>query len=257
MMDLSSSSVLVVGGATGLGRATVEALAPRCACLVVADLNAGQGAHVESLGDHVIFMTVDVTDDEAVRQAVAAAQKAAPLRCAVVTAGIVSTTRILGRHGVMNTRDFREVIDVNLVGSASVITHAAAAMATNDPVGEDRGVIVLTSSIAGFDGGQLAYSASKAGVAAMVQSAAMELADHAIRVVGIAPGIFDTAMFGGVPAVKSLEDRVPHPGRLGRPAEFAQLVATTLDTPMLNGEVIRLDAAMRLPRVVPRVPPVL
>ncbi|MCR1784923.1 SDR family NAD(P)-dependent oxidoreductase [Nocardioides carbamazepini] len=255
-MDLTSSSVLVVGGATGLGRAVAEELAPRCAHLVVADLNADRAAEVESVAGHVTFVTTDVTDDESVRRAVAVARETAPLRCAVATAGIVSTTRILGRRGVMDTRDFRKVVDVNLVGSASVISHAAAAMVANNLVEEERGLIVLTSSIAGFDGGQLAYSASKAGVAAMVQSAAFELAEHAVRVVGIAPGIFDTGMFDGTaPAVQALENSIPHPRRRGRPVEFARMVATILDTPMLNGEVIRLDGAMRLPRIVPRSRP--
>ena len=258
------ASALVTGGASGLGRATATALHAAGAEVVLVDLPTSRGAEVAAeLGERAQFVAADVTDDTDVRAAVDAAVGAAPLRVAVNCAGVATPGKILGREGVLPLADFERVVRINLVGTFNVLRLAAEAMAANEPVGgagggagavaegaAERGVIVNTASVAAFEGqiGQPAYAASKGGVAALTLPAARELARSLVRVVTIAPGIFDTPMMAGLPeaARDSLGQQVPHPSRLGRPEEYASLVAHIVANPMLNGEVIRLDGAIRM-----------
>ena len=244
-MRYDGSSVLVTGGSSGLGRAVVSALSRKGAKVVVLDLPGAEVSHEPG----VRFVPTDVTDHEQVRAAVASAER--PMRAAICCAGVATPGRILGRKANLSTADFARVVQVNLVGTFTVLSLAAESMTHNRPVDGDRGVIVCTSSIAAYDGqiGQAAYAASKGGIASMTLAAARDLAEHAIRVVTIAPGLFDTPLMAGLSdeVRDSLAATVPHPARLGRPAEFASLVLHVLDNPMLNGEVIRLDGALRMP----------
>jgi NAD(P)-dependent dehydrogenase (short-subunit alcohol dehydrogenase family) len=234
------SSALVSGGASGLGAATAERLAADRYAVVRLDRAAG---------DDVVEGDVTVADD--VARAIALASEAGPLRVAVACAGIGVAARVLGSAGVHDLDLFRRTLEVNLVGSFNVLRLAAAAMAENDPDGEgQRGAIVLTASVAAFEGqiGQAAYAASKGGIVGLVLPAARELARHGIRVVAIAPGLFDTPLLAGLPAAArdDLAASVPNPPRLGRPAEYAALVAHIVSNPMLNGDTIRLDGALRM-----------
>jgi NAD(P)-dependent dehydrogenase (short-subunit alcohol dehydrogenase family) len=248
----AGSTVLVTGGASGLGRAVAASMAQAGAEVVLLDLADSAGATTAGeLGDRVRFVPADVTDPEQVRAAVADASAGSPLRAAICCAGVATPGRILGRSGTLPIADFARVVQVNLVGTFAVLSLAAEVMAGNEPVDGDRGVIVCTASIAAFDGqvGQAAYAASKGGVASLTLAAARDLAEHAIRVVTVAPGLFDTPLLAGLSeSVRvSLAQTVPHPQRLGDPAEFAALVNHILDNPLLNGEVIRLDGALRMP----------
>jgi NAD(P)-dependent dehydrogenase (short-subunit alcohol dehydrogenase family) len=248
----AGSTVLVTGGASGLGRAVAASMAQAGAEVVLLDLADSAGATTAGeLGDRVRFVPADVTDPEQVRAAVADASAGSPLRAAICCAGVATPGRILGRSGTLPIADFARVVQVNLVGTFAVLSLAAEVMAGNEPVDGDRGVIVCTASIAAFDGqvGQAAYAASKGGVASLTLAAARDLAEHAIRVVTVAPGLFDTPLLAGLSeSVRvSLAQTVPHPQRLGDPAEFAALVKHILDNPLLNGEVIRLDGALRMP----------
>jgi NAD(P)-dependent dehydrogenase (short-subunit alcohol dehydrogenase family) len=242
---------LVTGGASGLGLATVRRLAAAGASVVIADLATSAGERMaHELGDRVVFAATDVTREDDVQAAVDAASALGGLDIVVACAGISSGVRIVGRSGVFPLEDFRRVVEINLVGTFNVIRLAAARMVENPSDEEERGVIVTTASVAAFDGqvGQAAYSASKAGVAGMTLPLARDLAQHKIRVVSIAPGLFQTPMFDALPAeaIASLEQQTPHPQRLGRPEEYASLVAHIIDNPMLNGETIRLDGAIRM-----------
>lgn len=252
-MQINASTVaLVTGGASGLGESTTRRLHADGASVVIIDLpsSAGQALAAE-LGDSVHFSPADVRDEAQVQAAIAAAQEIGDLRIVVNCAGIGTPGRIVGRKGPMDLESFRNVIDINLIGTFNVVRLAAAAMLGNDPVDGDRGVIVMTASIAAYDGqiGQAAYAASKGGIVALTLSAARDLADKLIRVVTIAPGTFATPMLAGLPdeATAVLEAQVPHPSRLGRPQEYASLVVHIVDNGMLNGEVIRLDGALRMP----------
>lgn len=250
-MDVTGQVALVTGGASGLGAATVAALAGRGARVVVVDLPGSAGEHVaQAAGGGARFVAADVTDAEAVALAVETAEELGELRVAVSCAGIGPPRRVLGRGGAHPLDAFRAVVDVNLVGTFNVVRLAAAAMARCEPVDGERGVIVTTSSVAAFDGqiGQAAYAASKAGVAGMTLPLARDLASVLVRVVSIAPGLFDTPLLAGLPAEarESLGRQAPHPKRLGRPDEFAAFVAHVVDSPMLNGEVVRLDGALRM-----------
>ncbi len=242
-VNLAGASAVVTGGGSGLGLATTTALGRRGAQVVVADLSPGA-----SEGMHgVTFVRTDVTSPDEVRAAVRRAAGLAPLRVAVACAGIVHHRRVLGREGVLDVRDFDQVVRINLTGSAALVVSAAEAMADNSAADEDRGVIVLTASIAAYDGGSMAYAASKAGVAGMVLPAAQNLAGHAIRVMGIAPGPFETPMLHGLPpSLNGFSDGALHPRRPGNPREFAALVEHVVDNPMLNAEVIRLDGGLRM-----------
>jgi NAD(P)-dependent dehydrogenase (short-subunit alcohol dehydrogenase family) len=256
-MQLNSSTVAVVtGGGSGLGGATARRLVADGATVVIIDL---EGSTAPALVDELDaqregsahFVAADVRDEAQVQAAINRATELGELRVAVSCAGVATPGRVIGRGGPLALDTFKTVIDINLVGSFNVLRLAAAAMVTNEPVDGDRGVIVNTASIAAFDGqiGQAAYAASKGGIVGLTLSAARDLADKAIRVMTIAPGTFETPMLAGLPGeVKEvLEKQVPHPSRLGRPEEYANLVRHIVDNPMLNGEVIRLDGALRMP----------
>ncbi|MBX6749706.1 MAG: 3-hydroxyacyl-CoA dehydrogenase [Micromonosporaceae bacterium] len=250
-MDITNKAALVTGGASGLGLATVKALQSAGARVVIVDLPTSKGADVAAeIG--ATFVAADVTNEEQVAAAVDTAAGLGPLAVVVNCAGIANAIRVVAKDGtVFPLAEFTKVIQVNLVGTFNVIRLAAAKMIASTPVdGEERGVIVNTASVAAFDGqiGQAAYSASKGGVVGMTLPIARDLAQHKIRVMTIAPGIFHTPLFHGLPeeAVKSLGAQVPHPSRLGDPSEYAALVAHIVANPMLNGEVIRLDGAIRM-----------
>ena len=252
-MQINDSTVaLVTGGASGLGGATVRRLHAEGAAVVIVDLPSSPGqALAEELGDMAQFVPADVRDEAQVQAAIDAAGELGTLRIVVNCAGVATPGRVVGKRGPLGLEDFANVVNINLIGTFNVLRLAAAAMLTNEPVDGDRGVIVMTASIAAYDGqiGQAAYAASKGGVVGLTLSAARDLADKAIRVVTVAPGTFETPMLSGLPGeVKEvLEKQVPHPSRLGKPAEYANLVAHIVDNSMLNGEVIRLDGALRMP----------
>ncbi|GIE29453.1 3-hydroxyacyl-CoA dehydrogenase [Actinoplanes italicus] len=242
---------LVTGGASGLGLATVRALAGAGARVVIVDLPSSDGKDVaESLGDAARFSPADVTSEESVSAALDVADELGQLRVVVNCAGIGTAARVAGKNGPFPLDLFRRTIEVNLLGTFNVIRLAAERIARGEPVGGERGVIVNTASVAAFDGqiGQAAYSASKGGVAALTLPVARELAQSLIRVVTIAPGLFETPMLAGLPeeARASLGAQVPHPARLGRPDEYADLALSIVRNPMLNGETIRLDGAIRM-----------
>ncbi|MBC7308825.1 MAG: SDR family NAD(P)-dependent oxidoreductase [Actinomycetales bacterium] len=252
-MQITDRTVaLVTGGASGLGGATAERLTAEGAAVVIVDLPGAPGEEAAArLGDRVVFSPADVRDGEQVQAAVDTALGLGELRIAVNCAGVATPGRVVGRKGPLDLDAFRSVVDINLVGTFNVLRLAAAAMLENEPVDGDRGVIINTASIAAFDGqiGQAAYASSKAGVVGLTLTAARDLADKLIRVVTIAPGTFETPMLAGLPeeARKVLEEQVPHPARLGQPREYASLARHIIDNGMLNGEVIRLDGALRMP----------
>jgi NAD(P)-dependent dehydrogenase (short-subunit alcohol dehydrogenase family) len=252
-MRLSRDTVVLVsGGASGLGAATATRFHADGAGVVIADLPSSPGAELaERLGGRATFVATDVRDEQQVQAAVDAAADLGTLRVAVTCAGVATPGRLLGKRGVLPLADLRTVLDINLVGTANVLRLAAAAIAQNEPVDGERGVVVMTASVAAFDGqiGQAAYAASKAGVAGLTLPAARDLAQHLIRVVTIAPGTFETPLLAGLgdDVRAALEAQTPHPARLGRPQEYASLAAHVVDNPMLNGETIRLDGALRMP----------
>jgi NAD(P)-dependent dehydrogenase (short-subunit alcohol dehydrogenase family) len=252
-MELHSKTFLITGGGSGLGAGTARLFVESGANVIVADLNAETGQQVAAeLGDRARFVQTDVTSTESVQQAVDLALQAfGGLHGAVNCAGIAIAERVVGREAVHDLGRFAKVVEVNLIGTFNVIRLAAAVMAQTEPTaGGERGVIVNTASVAAFDGqiGQAAYSASKGGVVSMTLPIARELARFAIRVATIAPGIFDTPMLAGLPeaARESLAKQVPFPPRLGQPVEYAALVKHIIENEMLNGEVIRLDGAIRM-----------
>jgi NAD(P)-dependent dehydrogenase (short-subunit alcohol dehydrogenase family) len=251
-LQLQNSVFLVTGGASGLGEATVRTLVGEGARVVIADVNESAGAKLQSeLGANARFMRVDVTDESSVRRGLETAAELGTLRGVVNAAGIVLAERVLGRNGPHALDAFSRIIQVNLAGTFNVIRLASAVMSTGEPTASgERGVIINTASVSAFDGqiGQAAYSASKGGIVAMTLPIARELARFGIRVMTIAPGIFDTPLMASLPqaARDSLALQVPFPSRLGRPSEYAALVKHILDNEMLNGEVIRLDGAIRM-----------
>jgi NAD(P)-dependent dehydrogenase (short-subunit alcohol dehydrogenase family) len=252
-MRLDGKTVLVTGGASGLGGATVEAVVQAGGNAVILDVNDTAGSALASkLGNRVRFVKTDVTSDADVQRAVdTAVHTFGAVHGAVNAAGIGVAERVLGKEGPQPLANFAKVIQINLVGTFNVIRLAAAAMAKNDPIdGGERGVIVNTASVAAFDGqiGQAAYSASKGGIVGMTLPIAREFARIGVRVMTIAPGTFDTPLLAGLPeaARQSLAQQVPFPPRLGRPAEYAALVRHIFENEMLNGEVIRLDGAIRM-----------
>jgi len=252
-MQMNDVRAVVTGGASGLGLAVVESVIAAGGRATLLDVNEAAGAEaVRRLGERASFRHVDVTSEDAVNQAVLAAVEAmGGLNLAVNCAGVGWPKRMVGRDGPMPGEFFRKVIEINLVGTLLVCKAAAAAMQKNAPNAEgERGALVMTASVAAFDGqvGQVAYAASKGGVVGMTLPMARELASSGIRVVTIAPGLFLTPMMAALPqeAQESLGKQVPFPPRLGHPAEFASLVRQVVENPMLNGETIRLDGSIRM-----------
>ncbi len=252
-MQIAGVSVIVTGGASGLGTATARRLHAQRAKVVIADLNVEAGSAIErELGQRTLFTQTDVTDETSMQQAIqSAVEQHGNLHVLVNCAGIAIAEKILGKAGPHDLARFAKVIHINLVGTFNALRLAAAAMTQNQPNEEgERGVIINTASVAAFEGqiGQAAYAASKAAVAGLTLPAARELARNGIRVVSIAPGIFDTAMLAGLPeaARASLSQQVPFPPRLGRPEEYAALAQHIIENVMLNGETIRLDGALRM-----------
>lgn len=252
-MDITQKTVLITGGGSGLGKATAERLVSEGANVVIIDLEASKGIAVaQTLGAQALFVQADVTDAGAIQQAITQAQTHyGRLDGAVNCAGIAIAERITGKRGAHQLEHFTKVVTVNLIGTFNVLRLAATAMSTNEPGTDgERGLIINTASIAAFDGqiGQAAYAASKAGVAGLTLPAARDLASYGIRVVTIAPGLFDTPLLAELPAAArtSLGEQVPFPSRLGQPTEYAALVSHIFANRMLNGEVIRLDGALRM-----------
>jgi NAD(P)-dependent dehydrogenase (short-subunit alcohol dehydrogenase family) len=245
---------LVFGGASGLGEATARRLHGAGARVVIADLNAERGEQVaDELGEGARFVKANVLESEQVQAAVdAAAEADGGLRISVCCAGIAWAQRTVSKRGPHDLEVFENVVKVNLIGTFNVLRLAAAKMNDNEPnEGGERGVCINTASVAAFDGqiGQVAYAASKGGVASLTLPVARDLADRGIRVMTIAPGLFDTPMFALLPAParQALGEGVPFPRRLGNPDEYAQLAQHIVENPMLNGEIIRLDGALRMP----------
>jgi NAD(P)-dependent dehydrogenase (short-subunit alcohol dehydrogenase family) len=250
-MNLTGTVALVTGGASGLGLATTRELLAAGARVVMLDLESQRAAAASAaLPSEAVFSAGDVTDEADVLAAVEVAAGLGTLRIVVNCAGIATAGRVVGRSGPLALADFERTIRVNLLGTFNVIRLTAAAMQGNEPVDGERGVIVNTASVAAFDGqvGQAAYSASKGAVAAMTLPIARELAGMLVRVVTVAPGIFETPMMAGMTADvnASLAAQVPHPSRLGRPSEYAALVRHIAENAYLNGETIRLDGAIRM-----------
>lgn len=252
-MDLSGASAIVTGGASGLGLATARRLAGQGVATVIVDLPSSPGADLaRELGGQAVFAPADVTDADAVAAAVAAAADLAPLRAVVHCAGRGGTVRVVERDGRPGSLDqFETILRVNVIGTWNVLRLAAASMAASEPVAGERGVIILTASVAAWEGqiGQIPYATSKGGIVAMTLVAARDLASKLIRVCTIAPGVFDTPILSRFSdEIKGrLAAAVPHPSRLGIPDEYAMLAEQILANPMLNGETIRLDGAIRMP----------
>ncbi len=250
-MHLTDGVTLVTGGASGLGLAVARHVAAAGGAVVIADLPGSAGRErAAEIGGRTLFAPADVTDEAGVERALDLAGTLGPLRFVVNCAGVINTIRTAGRHGPFPLAEFTRVVQVNLVGTFNVIRLAAQRIARAEAVGGERGVVVNTASVAAFEGqvGQAAYAASKGGVAGLTLPVARDLAGQLIRVAAIAPGLFDTPMLGELPeaAVASLSAQTPHPSRLGAPAEYAALVAHVIANPMINGEVIRLDGAIRM-----------
>ncbi len=250
-MQIENSGALVVGGASGLGEATVRRLHEHGAHVTVADVNAERGQAIAGeLG--LEFVACDVREESQVEAAVArAAQADGGLRIAVTCAGTGWAQKIAGSKGPHPLEPFRVILDINLTGTFNVLRFASHAMIANEPGGDgERGVCVNTASIAAFDGqvGQVAYAASKGGVVGMTLPVARDLAQYGVRVVTIAPGLFDTQLLAALPedARRKLGESIPFPARLGRPTEYAQLALSIVENTMLNGETIRLDGALRM-----------
>ena len=252
-MRLDGRTVIVTGGASGLGGATVDMIVAAGGRAVIVDINEQAGAaKAAQFGKSALFVRTDVTSDTEMQRAVDAGVKAfAAIHGLVCAAGIAVAERVLPKEGVQPLAHFTRTITINLIGTFNAIRLAAAAMAGNEPnAAGERGVIVSTASVAAYDGqiGQAAYSASKGGVVAMTLPIAREFARMGVRVMAIAPGTFDTPLLAGLPqaARDSLAQQVPFPSRLGRPEEYAALVRHIFEYEMLNGEVIRLDGAIRM-----------
>lgn len=252
-MEINQVAAIVTGGASGMGLATAKLLSAKGARVAVLDLNLEPAEQILQEIENVIAIKCDVTDAESVAKALALAneRQGAPRIC-INCAGIVHSRRMINQQGPMPLDDFRKVIDINLIGTFNVMRLVAQEMIPLDPLGDsaERGVIINTASIAAFEGqiGQVAYSASKAGIIGIMLPAARELAQFGIRVMTIAPGLVDTPMFGKISpeARTSLAASVPFPKRLAKPKEFAKLAVHIIKNPMLNGAVIRLDGALRM-----------
>jgi NAD(P)-dependent dehydrogenase (short-subunit alcohol dehydrogenase family) len=251
-VEIKDAVAVVTGGASGLGLATTKRLLDRGASVVVIDLRGEEA--VKELGDRAQFVETNVTDPDAVTAALDAAEKIGPLRINVNCAGIGNAAKTLSKDGPFPLDAFKKVVEVNLIGTFNVLRLSAERIAKTEPIdsgkGPERGVIINTASVAAFEGqiGQAAYSASKGGVVGMTLPIARDLSRELIRVVTIAPGLFKTPLLGSLPeeAQQSLGKQVPHPARLGDPDEYGALAVHIVENPMLNGEVIRLDGAIRM-----------
>ena len=248
-MEIRDAVALVTGGASGLGLATTKRLLDAGAQVVVLDLKGEEV--VRELGDRARFAPADVTDEKAVTAALDIAESLGPLRIVINCAGTGNAIKTLGKDVAFPLEAFRKVVEINLIGTFNVLRLGAERIAQQDLLGEERGVIVNTASVAAFDGqiGQAAYSASKGGVVGMTLPIARDLSSKGIRVVTIAPGLFDTPLLAALPeeARQKLGAGVPFPQRLGQPPEYAQLACQIVENRMLNGETIRLDGALRMP----------
>lgn len=252
-MEVKGCVAIVTGGASGLGEACVRMFADNGARVVIADLASDKGEQIASeIGSNALFLRTNVADEEDVKTTInEAVEKFGTLHIAVNCAGIGIPAKVLGKEGPMSMADFEKVMKVNLMGTMNIIRFAAQKMASNTPNEEgERGVIINTSSIAAWEGqiGQTSYSASKAAITGITLPIAREFAELGIRVMTIAPGLFDTPMLRGLPdkVKESLAKMVPFPSRLGKPSEFAMLARHIVENPMLNGSTIRLDAALRM-----------
>jgi NAD(P)-dependent dehydrogenase (short-subunit alcohol dehydrogenase family) len=251
-MQIAGKVFIVTGGASGLGEATARMLIDRSASVLIADVNPAGEAFAAELGANALFVRTDVTSEEDGHRVIASTlEKFGAIHGLINCAGIAPSEKIVGRNGAHSLENFTRTIMINLVGTFNMLRLAAEAMMTNEPIADgERGVIINTASIAAFEGqiGQAAYAASKAGVAGLTLPAARELAKSGIRVLTIAPGLFMTPMMAAFPAAvqESLAQSVPFPPRLGKPEEFAQMVAIICELTMLNGETIRLDGALRM-----------
>lgn len=252
-MDIKGRTFLISGGGSGLGAATARQLATAGGNVVLADINASAGTTTQAaIGDAALFVKTDITSEEEVKQAISTTiTHFGQLDGAINCAGIAVAAKTVGKEGAHTLDLFQKVININLVGTFNVTRLVAAQMMQNEPnAGGERGVIINTASVAAYDGqvGQVAYAASKAAIAGMTLPVARDLARNGIRVMTIAPGIFDTPLLAGLPekARISLGEQVPFPSRLGNPEEFGLLAKHIVENPMLNGEVIRLDGAIRM-----------
>lgn len=250
-MEITGKVAIITGGASGLGLATAHHLAGQGSKIVILDLPSSPGpAAAEALGASARFVAADVRDEQQVQAAVEAALSWGKLAAVVNCAGIGPPQRVVGRDGAQPLAAFQRIIDINLVGTFNVLRLAAARMIAQENTDDERGVIINTASVAAFEGqiGQAGYAASKAGISGMTLPIAREFAQHRIRVNTIAPGLFMTPLFNSLSpaAIASLGSQVPHPNRLGRPEEYASLVAHVIENPMINGETIRLDGAIRM-----------
>jgi NAD(P)-dependent dehydrogenase (short-subunit alcohol dehydrogenase family) len=251
-MDVTSGSAIVTGGASGLGKATACRLVAAGVPTVLVDLPSSAGAEVaKELGELARFCPADVTDEDAVENALDEAAGLRPVRTLVHCAGRGGALRVVDKNGKPGSlADYESVVRINLIGTFNVLRLAAARMAGNEPVDGERGVCVLTASVAAWEGqiGQAPYASSKAGIVGLTLVAARDLAGRLIRVNTIAPGLFDTPILARLPAEvrESLAQTMPHPRRLGQPDEFARLAMHLLDNPMINGETVRLDGAVRM-----------
>ena len=251
-MKIEGSVAFVSGGASGLGEATVREWVRRGGLAVIADLSAERGEKLAGeLGEAASFVAVDVSNADQVQEAVAHANSRGTLRAAISCAGVGVATRTIGKDGLPHDLDaFQFVINVNLIGTFNVVRFAASAMAQNEPEDSERGVIINTASVAAYDGqiGQVAYAASKGGIVGLTLPAARDLSKVGIRVLTIAPGTFDTPLLGLVSDEirVALAASIPHPSRLGRPQEFGSLACHMVENSYLNGEVVRLDGALRM-----------
>lgn len=252
-MNLKDCVTVVTGGASGLGEATVRAMVEYGGKVAIYDFDEKRGERVSSeLGDSVIFCKTDVTDEQSVKAAIGKTIKTfCSIHVAVNCAGVGTPAKVLGKEGPISMDHFNRVVQINLIGTMNVIRLVAEKMVENTPNEDgEKGVIINTASVAAFEGqiGQAAYSASKAGVVGMTLPIAREFADYGIRVVTIAPGLFETPMLVGLPdkAKEALGKMIPFPKRLGKPLEFAMLAQHIIVNPMINGEVIRLDGAIRM-----------
>jgi len=252
-MEINGCTAIVTGGASGLGEATVRRLVSDGGNAAILDVQEDRGEKIAAeLGDAVIFCKTDITNEKSTQEAVnKTVDVFGNIHFAINCAGVGFPAKVLSKRGPISIEQFNQVVQINLVGTMIVIKLAAEKMVNNTPNADgEKGVVINTASVAAFDGqiGQAAYSSSKAGVVGMTLPLAREFSDYGIRVVTIAPGLFDTPMLAGLPeeAKKSLIEQVPFPKRLGKPSEYAQLAKQIIENPLLHGETIRLDQAIRM-----------